>query len=282
MSAENTNEQPKAEPLKPEPSKRSASYPALTVLEAYGFALKVYNKFSTAEVTRKEVGSALGVNDVSISRDIAAVASYGFFEKKLIKGERDFKYKVTDLFNDVFRHENERQKKVSLITAFGKPKLYQDLINKFDGSVIPEELTNTLIKHHSITEAASKEVADIFISAGKEVGVINESRVLNYKVTLGATSKTQYAEIIEETPNVEPNGAAKQNNFPVKVEPVTFQNEADIRVPIHLTKNKMAYMVYPTDINNKDIKLLDHAIKGILLRLELEKEEEDNSKKEEE
>lgn len=39
----------------------------------------------------------------------------------------------------------------------------------------------------------------------------------------------------------------------------------------------MAYMVYPTDINHKDIKLLDHAIKGILLRLELENEGGDGS-----
>lgn len=255
---------------KAEGVKRSASYPALTVLEAYNFALRVYNKFSNVEVSRKEIGSALGVNDLSISRDVAASAAYGFFDKILLKGEKDFKYKITDIFNNVYRPENEKQKKLGIIEAFGKPKLFHELINKFDNSVIPEELPNTLIKHHNITEAASQEVAEIFINAGKEAGVINDNRFLNFKVTHTATSKTQYAEVIEEQPSEEP--ATHDNRLPLKVEPANYIPENDIRVPIHLTKAKMAYMVYPQDINDKDIKLLDHAIKGILLRLELEKD----------
>jgi len=258
---------------KAEASKRSASYPSLTPLEAYNFALKVNNKFSNQEVTRKEIGHALGVHDLSISRNVAATRAYGFFEKNLVKGEKDFKYKVTNLFGDVFRNENEKQKKLALIIAFGKPKLWQELISKFDGATIPEELYNTLIKHHGITDTASKEVADIFVKSGKEVGVINDSRVLNYKVSLNATSKTQYAEIIEETPNNN-TGITTNTLSPVRVEPEYALPETDIKVPIHLTKNKRAYMVYPADINNKDIQLLEHAIKGILLRLELEKDEE--------
>ncbi len=274
MNEENTTEQPQNIQQKTDTSKRSASYPVLTVLEAYSFALKIYSKFSTAEVTRKEMASALSVNDLSIARNIAAAAAYAFFEKNIQKGEKDYKYKVTDLFNDVFRYENEKQKKISLITAFGKPKLFNDLINKFDGSVIPEELNNTLIKHHSITEAASKDVADLFIRSGKEVGVINENRVLNYRVTLGAISKTQYAEIIEEN-NTEGQGTVPENTNGsiIKIEQVNFTGQAEVKVPIHLTKNKMAYLAYPNDINNKDIKLLEHAISGILLRLDLEKDE---------
>jgi len=264
------------EATKTDSHKRSASYPALTPLEAFNFASKVNNKFSKEQVSRKEIGHALGIHDLSISREVAAAAAYGFFDKTFVKGEKEYKYNITELFIDVFRYENEKQRRIALITAFGKPKLWQELISKFDGVSIPEELYNTLVKHHGITEAASKEVADIFIRSGKEVGVINDNRVLSYKVTLNATSKTQYAEIIEETPNT---GNGSQNQLtPVKVENNDYNfTSTEIKVPIHLTKNKMAYMAYPADINNKDIKLLEHAIKGILLRLELEKEEEETN-----
>lgn len=252
---------------------RSASYPSITVLDAYNFALKINDKFSNIEVTRKEMANVLKVHDSTISRDVAAVAAFGFFEKILTKGQPESKYKLTELFNDVFRYENEKQKKISLITAFGKPKLFSDLIAKFDGSVIPEELANTLIKHHGITEAASKEVADIFVRSGVEVGVINESRVLSYKVTLNATSKTQYAEIVDETKNNNSSNQGNQVNAVTRVETVNMPSIDDMKVPIHLTKNKMAYLLYPTDINEKDIKLLEHAINGILLRLNLENED---------
>jgi hypothetical protein len=255
--------------------KRSASYPAFTVTDAFNFASKINEKFGNAEVTRKEIASVLKVHPNTISREVASAAAYGFFDKTLHKGEADVRYKLSDLFNDTFLYENGKQRQINFITAFGKPKLYSDLIAKFDGTLIAEELPNTLIKHHSITENAAKEAADVFIKSGIEVGVINENRVLNYKVTLAATQKTQYAEVFEEPPNR--NAPTNNNNLlPVKLEQ-TYIPESDVKIPIHLTKNKTAYMVYPNDINDKDIKLLNHAIEGILLRLDLEKDEGANA-----
>lgn len=258
-------------------SKRSASYPAMTLQDAYTFALKINDKFSdTAEVTRKEIASVLGVHDNTISRQVAAVAAYGFSEKKMNKGESEYKYKLTQLFKDVFMPDSEKQKRVSMISAFGSPKLFGDLIAKYDGSVIPLELPNALIKHHGITKAAAEEVADIFIRSGQQAGVINDNRVLNYKVTLGAVQKTQYAEIIEESPRSEEssNNGIINRNTPTVIEPVNMDSISDRKVPIHLTKNKMAYLVYPSDISANDITIIEYQVKGILLRLQLEREEE--------
>ena len=259
-----TTQQPSAER-----SKRSASYPGLALLEAYNFTVKVYEKFSSEDVTRKEIASAFNRHHSSISRDIAAAAAFGFLDKSLGKGEQEARYKTTSLFGDVYRYENEKEKKIALITAFGKPKLYQELIAKFDGEVIPETLANTLIKHFGITVPASQECAEIFMKSGVEAGVINENRLLNYRVVLSTTSKTQYAEIVEETKNTDVNSGTP-NGLPIQLTQTTFSKEAGLKIPIHLTKNKMAYLGYPDDINSKDIKLLEHAIKGILLRLELE------------
>ncbi len=256
---------------------RSASYPALTTVEAFNFTNKIYDKFSNVEVTRKEMANVLKVHPNSISREVAAAAAYGLFDKSLAKGETDFKYKVTVLFTDILRPDNEKQKKMNLLIAFGKPKLYQELITKFDCSVIPEELPNTLIKHHGITIAASKEVADIFLNAGSEVGAISESRVLNYKVALSSIAKTQIAEEIDAEPVIIDN-----NNVVAKIKKVDFDNtDNDKKVPIHLTNDKIAYLMYPNDISGDDIELIEHHLKGVVLRLKFEgklkKENEDIS-----
>lgn len=139
-------------------------------------------------------------------------------------------------------------------------------------------LGNTLIKHHNISEAAAQDAANNFIESAIQVGVLGDNRVLKYAVTISTLSKTQYAEVIDESVKDE----GRSDNQIVKLEPVNYSSSNDIKVPIHLTKNKMAYMVYPSDINDKDIKLLEHAIKGILLRLELEKDGAENNIKKEE
>ena len=254
--------------------KRSASYPALTVTAAYSYASKINEKFSAAiQVTREEIAVAFGVHPNTQSRNIAASVHYGFLDK--VEG----KYRVSKLFLDIFRPESEKDKKLNLITAFGKPKLYQDLIAKFDGNVIPLELPNTLIKHHSITENAASDAADTFIKSATEVGVLGDNRVLRYNVTLSTVSKTQYAEIIDENPNPSKDGNSNNSLVTSTVvvdTPQYSHGNGDRKIPIHLTKNKMAYFIYPSDITSRDIQLVEYEVKGILLRLQLENDEEDS------
>jgi hypothetical protein len=236
------------------------------LFQAYDFAAKINNQFSAVQsVTREEIGIALKLNSSYIARDVAACVQFGFLDKK------DGKYQLTKLFTDIFMPENEKEKKLNFITAFGKPKLYSDLIAKFDGNVVPPEITNTLIKHHSISDSAAQDAANTFIESGVQVGVINENRILRYHATLSTLSKTQYAEIVEETKNGENDASKNTNTTIIKAEPLNYANSSDRKIPIHLTKDKMAYLSYPADINDKDIKLLNHAISGILLKLELEK-----------
>jgi hypothetical protein len=248
--------------------KRSASYPALTVLDALSFATKINDKFSTSvEVTRDEIGHVFGLHPNTVSRDVAACSQYGLLHRAVTG-----KYKLTDLFIDIHQPESEKDKRLKLITSFGTPKLYQELIAKFDNQVIPLELPNTLLKHHGITEAASKAAAETFIQSGQQVGVINESRALKYQVTLSTVSKTQYAEIVEEN-----NDNQTKNSLPAKVDANIIQEDYvpdnNKKVPIYLTKDKTAYLVYPNEITANDISIIDHQLKGILLRIQLENQE---------
>lgn len=252
-------------------SKRSSSYPALTITEAFNFACKINNNFSTTHsVTRNEIAKSLELkNPNSISREVAACSQYGLFSK-----ETDG-YKLTELFTDILRPESETHKKIDLIKAFGSPKLNQELIKKFDNQTIPQELTNTLIKHHGITENASKDATSIFLSSAKEVGVLSDSRLLQYEVTLSFLSKSNgYTQIIDEE-DLQQESENKNSSL-IQVNSSDFIDIGieDKRIPIHLTKNKIAYLVYPNNVTSQDIELIKHQLEGILLRLKFEKEEE--------
>jgi hypothetical protein len=267
-TTETTTENQKTEKTKD----RSASYPALTLDEAITFANKVYSKFTSVSVTRDEYGTAFNVNANSVSRHFGACNQFGLLEKN------NDGYKITQLFDRIQNPENENEKKIARLEAFGSPKIYKELIEKFDGKFVPPELPNTLVKHHGITLKASPEAADTFIQSAQQSGAMNEARVLKFKDTLSATQKMNgYAEIISES-----SGKSDEKNPPVKViqaesgAPLNDLKESYKKVPIYLTKDKVAYFAYPSDMSANDVKLVEHNIQGILLRINLENEETKN------
>jgi hypothetical protein len=251
--------------------KRSASYPSLTINAAFDFASLINDKFSPSiEVTREEIGHVFGLHPNTIARDLSACVQFGFVTRTATG-----KYKLSDAFVDILQPESEKDRRLKLITAFGTPKIYQELITKFDNQVIPQELPNTLIKHHGITDAASKSAADTFIQSGQQVGVINEHRALKFQVTLSTVSKTQYAEITDIAANDinENKNQLTINNEKLNVGKEIYVQDNNKKIPIYLTKDKIAYLVYPNEITPSDIQIIDYQLKGILLRIELENEE---------
>lgn len=244
---------------------RSASYPILTLQEALDYSGKIYNKFAASStVTRAEISRALEVHENTVSRDIAACVQYGLFSKSPNEG-----YKLTELFTNQLNPESQKEKKLLLLKAFGTPKLFQELINKFDGLPIPEEFQNTLVRHHGITANAAKLAAEVFMESGKFVGAISENRVLSYKVTISTIEKTNDAEFINS------NTQQQQTQVPVVVQPPTIFESAklyssDKDVPIHLTDDKLAIFRYPSDITEDDIEIIEMQIKVILHRVKLE------------
>lgn len=258
---------------------RSASYPILVLEKAIDFAGRIYANFSSTQyITREEVASVLKLHPGTVSRDMAACVQYGLLSKSA-EG-----YKITQLFIDIHQPENQNQKKINLLTAFGNPKLNQDLLAKFDGHVIPLEFPNTLIKHHHITEKAAEVAASVFIDSGKFVEAINENRVLRHKDKLSSLQKVQYAVIEEVNPeDKETPPAGEEQGSGVgtgvqKLPPNPDNLLSDLshqykKIPIHLTKDKVAYLAYPDAISENDVKILEHQVAGILLRINLENEE---------
>lgn len=147
-----------------------------------------------------------------------------------------------------------------------------------DGLPIPEEFPNSLIRHHNIAPNAAKLAADVFINSAQFVGAIGENgenRILRYKVTLSTVTKTQYAEVIDETHSEGNHDANSGNNKPVVIQPQDAQvSPSDKKVPMYLTKDKMAYLVYPPNITANDVKLIEHQLQGIIMRINFEADEE--------
>lgn len=249
-------------------SKRSSSYPSINIKDAYDFATKINEQFSsTAEVSREEIAHAVKLNAGTIIRDISSCVQFGFLDKNTAAG----KYKLSKLFSDIHKPDSEKDKKLSKIEAFGSPKLYQELIARYDNATIPNELENVLVKYHGITEAAAKLAADIFIESGKHVEVINENKFLKYSITKSTTSKIQYAEIVDAGTDNVSNGSSEV--FPTPALPEKTTGKKNINIPIYLTNNKIAGFSYPENITTKDIKIVKHQLEGIILRIELENEE---------
>lgn len=250
--------------------KRSVSYPSLTLNDAFAYASLINDKFSSSiELTREEIAHVFGLHPNTVARDVAGCVQFGFVQRTATG-----KYKLSESFIDILKPESEKDRRLKLITAFGTPKIYQELIAKFDNQVIPQELPNTLIKHHGITEGASKSAADTFIESGRQVGVINENRALKFQVTLSTVSKTQYAEITEIPPD---DKEEDKSQFPAKFERLDTEQETYVKdnkkIPIYLTKDKTAYLVYPNEITANDITIIEYQLKGILLRIQLEKDD---------
>lgn len=266
---EDTNLQPET---KDASHKRSASYPGKTIEKSLAFVSTIHANFSSNTVfKREEFATILKVHPNSVSRDFAAATGYDLLTYTS-EG-----YKISKRYIDIIQPENPAKKKADLIIAFGSPKLNQAIIEKFDGHLIPDGFTNTLIKHHAIVEDKAADAAKIFLESAAYVGVLGDNKVLRYKDTLGATQKTQYAEIIEETSNEE-NKKVKDTVQIIKTDadPSLNVDSDQKKVPIHLTKGKVAYFAYPNDMSEKDVKLVEHQLQGILMRIQFENEETKN------
>lgn len=243
---------------------RSAAYPSLTIEEGYVFAEKIYNKFTTNEVTRDEISEGLAISEVS--RSVAACVQYGW----LAKTENG--YQITEAFTHLLTPESEKEKQLLLLKAFGTPKFNLELINRFDGLVIPEELANSLVRNHNIAPNAAAGAAEIFMKSGKYVKAITDSRVLKYKVTYSTVEKMQYtsAEVVEELQPEENQQNERENKNRSMVftgNQPEFPKPEDKKIPIYLTGDKTSWFVYPPHMTADDVEIVEAQLKVVLLRL---------------
>lgn len=249
---------------------RSAAYPVIGLEEAIPFVATVYKNFpGSIAVSRDDIAAILKTKAYNIHRDIAATVHYG-----LLSRDKD-KYRVTELFKTLANPLSEVEKKKCLLQAFFAPKLYQELITRHDGHVIPPELRTHLIRFHKIAEKAAPSVADGFLENAKFVGAVNEHGILGFKQALekldgnppkdeqppvgnASDSQTNY-----EKPPVE---KPQQETPPPSTPPRLLEEMVNSdKIRVRLTGGKFAFIVHPLDINKTDVAILHKEIEKLQL-----------------
>jgi len=230
---------------------RSAAYPAIDLKEAVDFANKISEHFTDAQsVSRADIAAVLDKSEGTITRPVAALVHYSLVQKT---GEG---YQLSTLYKDIRNPINDKDLKTSLIKAFNSPKLFLELIEKFNGHVIPEELRTHLVRFHSISEKVADDAAENFLASGRYAGVINDKNILN----LSNNNKSHDEESINDSKvnnvsdeYIEDDKDQLHLRLPAHEETPDEQIET---VPIRLKGGKHAYLKYPADITKKDLKII--------------------------
>lgn len=83
----------------------------------------------------------------------------------------------------------------------------------------------------------------------------------------------------EPKPNNEEQKEDAIKLFDKKGQLIPIPNHPNLKtMPIHLTNDKEAYFAYPPNMSSNDVKLVEHNIQGILMRIKFEADEREQNK----
>jgi len=239
---------------------RSAAYPNFTLIESFDFVSEIFKNFPTTNrsITRDDVGAIFKTKSHNKQREVSCAAQFDFLSKE--RGS----YKISDLFRSL-RNAFEAEKPKLWLNAFQSPKLYRDLIDKFDGHAIPTELVTHLIRYHNIAEKAAPEAAKLFIENATFCKALGENGILNFNQAVGDPN----FKIIETGNNLVDNNhkdKIKENNIPPQQAHRTLEIPSMVnsdKITIRLTNGRTAYLEYPKDITVKDVNILQKQVEQL-------------------
>lgn len=254
---------------------RSASYPYYTIEESIDFVSKMKVPFQSTRFSREDASKI--VHKVDVSRDVASAVQYGLLEKLIGEG-----YKVTQAAQYIINPISDDEKKDNIIECFRKPKLYNDLIEKYKDQILPNDAQFHVIlnRFHSITESAVPQAARVFIQNATFAGLLNKQRILSDGKSRPSDEPSKAASPEEErqtinsvllsqdTGNANRMATPTENSAHHKQPLLLEEMNGKVETTIRLTEKKVARLVYPDTINQKDIQILKMQIDLLALTLE--------------
>lgn len=226
---------------------RSASYPDNLMVETIPFVSTIGKNFPGQPVISREDISAV-TKIKTVHRITAAAVHYGMLER--VKSG----YRVSQKFRDYENPVSPDEKRNFLISFFTSPKLYADLIEKYNQHVIPTEFKSILIRFHKIASKAAQDVADGFIENAKYVGVLNDAGILDIGSSFSQTEDSN--DIKADQPKVDQPQKSENilDTFINRHVQEPHQTQEDFK--LILTENKYCFIKYPKKMNEKDILIL--------------------------
>lgn len=253
-------------------SKKRVSYASKDLSTMIDFVGKVYNQLGhTTYHTNKAIATVHGLSPDSIKLHLSSAQQY-----KLLELKHGIGYKVTEHFQKLFLPKNDGERRNAVIESLKNADTYQQLFRDYEYHVVPPEgVKNHFIRTFGMKEDAAVRAAQVFMDNLKEFDLLDSRGVLTSALPLKPVISEVSSENEEEDKN-KSNQDTPPANLPAnpRVDKLVFQSELDAAgkktIPIHLTDDKQAMLVYPSDISEDDIELVKHQIEGVLLRIKLE------------
>ncbi|WP_420147198.1 hypothetical protein [Spirosoma sp.] len=259
---------------------RSAAYPGSTIEYTIEFVAALKKSFQKGKFKREDIMAVLKRGSTGVKRDISAAAQYGLVDKAAGTG-----YKLTSLAEHILQPYSPEEKLDNVGECFRNPKLYQSLIETYKGQVLPtdEVLKVVLIRQHGITSVAAPQAVEIFIQNADYAGLLNSQRVLmpsgSQELSAPAvknedSSGSDEPNKSEDSYSPDPVGEAPSASEYVAQKALpTPQSSPNVssntlEVTIHLTERKVARLIYPDNMKEKDLKILTLQLEQIALTFE--------------
>lgn len=262
-------------------SKKRISYVSKDLKSMIDFVARVYNQLGhTAYNSNKAIATVHGLSPDSIKQHLTSAQQYRLLEIKHGTG-----YKITDHFQKLYLPKTDNEKRSAVIESLKNPETYQQIFKDYEYHVVaPDGVKNHFIRSFGFKEDIAIRAAQVFLENLKDFELLDGRGVL----TSGMPSKPVVPEIKPEGEEIkdEHGGGEDQNNngnlSSRDQSPAVIHNneytqnskyQNHIWIPIHITKGQTAVFAYPEEITENDIKIVEHQLAGILLRIRLENEE---------
>jgi|GEM_PF-4410376 len=226
---------------------RGASYPVIDLEKSVSLARNMLDAVGKASASKLDVAKAVGYSGINgkSKRVIAALIQYG-----LITG-RAAEHKLTDLALQILFPEDEKYKNQAIKQAALKPTLFNTLVSKYEGDVMPTMLPNILVTSHGINPSSADEAAIIFRSTLQYAGLLDSSnRIFAEGVNENTQDSTDMSDV--ESSNTSQLGGIRENTSNL-TSPPDLQSGHDLnRIEIVLREGVKAGIYAPHNLNEDE------------------------------
>ncbi len=244
-----------AEPESNSDENKRESYPIKTFKAIEPFVGNIYKKYGDSEVISNEkIADANNLSVNSIKQIVSTSNQYQCLKKIHGKG-----YKITEAFTKIFHPENDEEKIQTIIECIKNVPFYIPLINDYNEKVVPsiEGLQNRFIRDNKMKPHLAKAAAEIFIQNLKDFNLVNTRGVLIFKSEQKPITQNNISPAELNGINIAPSTGMQTKN-------TKDINDNLVEIPIRLKDSRMAYLSFPKDFTDDDLKKIFKVAKAYI------------------
>ncbi|HKR05056.1 MAG TPA: hypothetical protein VJY62_10500 [Bacteroidia bacterium] len=136
-----------------------SSFPTLSLAASVELITKIVKSRGEVVSTTKDISLVTGIGEGTLPLQLSSCCQYKIYESGYGSG-----YRPTELFQRISIPTFAGDKKIAEFEALGNPSLYKELLDEFNGKVLPDEkgLTNYLMKRYGFKTYAMPKIVKSF------------------------------------------------------------------------------------------------------------------------